>query len=122
MSGLDCPKLRDVEPIPVEQDGEPLVMLRDPEGLAEHTVVLSAVAMLVLAQFDGNHSVLDIQTDIMRRTGQLLPSDQIRQLIRQLDETYMLDSDRFRDHRRRVEEEFRRCPVRPVAPLRPSSG
>ena len=106
------PRLRRVEIIPVRQGREQVLALRDPSGLAEETVVVSAATLLILQMLDGRHTMRELQTELMRRTGQLVRSDQIERLIAQFDEQFLLETDRFEEHRRRRLEAFRASGVR----------
>jgi len=109
---VDKPKLRPLQAVPVRQDGQVFVQLFDPARLTDHQVVVPQEMMFLLAMLDGTHSVLDMQVALTRRTGQLVLSHQIQQVVDQLDEALMLDSERFAAHVRELEEGFRREPVR----------
>ncbi|MCX7825961.1 MAG: AmmeMemoRadiSam system protein B, partial [Verrucomicrobiae bacterium] len=111
----DKPKLRMVEAFPVQHDGREMIMLRDPLRWTENILFVPAGLLPILQRFDGDHSVLDIQAEIMRRSGQLVPSDFLRGIVARLDEGLMLDSPRFQAHRERLLREFRESPVRPAA-------
>jgi len=109
---VDCPKLRPVEAVPFRRGESVLVQLFDPTRVADKVVVVPQEMLFLLSLLDGDHSVVDIQAALMRRFGQLVFSEQIEQVINQLDEALLLDSERFREHVRKMEEEFRRAPVR----------
>jgi len=109
---MDHPRLRPVEAFLVEHDGQPLVGLRDQAGFAKGVVLMHQEALRIIGMFDGEHSIADIQEAHMRRTGQLLPGDAVGKLIAKLDECYLLDSDRFREHYRQLVEDFRDAEVR----------
>ena len=110
------PKLRYVDAFPVEVDGKRLVYLRDPEGFSEQSPAVPYHVFYLLTLFDGSHSLLDLQEAFARRfNGHLITADQIGQLVEQLDEFYLLDSQRFRAFRRELETEFRESPVRPAS-------
>jgi AmmeMemoRadiSam system protein B len=112
---MDHPKLRPIEAFPVQAGGRELICLRDPASLAPEAVFVPRDALFILAHFDGQHSILDIQEAYARRFGRLLFSDDIKKLIAQLDEHLLLDSERFQAHRRQILEAFRRAPTRPAA-------
>jgi AmmeMemoRadiSam system protein B len=109
------PKLRPVEAFPVEHQGRKLLCLRDPVGLAEQPMLVSVGASFVLAYFDGEHSLLDIQYEYTRRWGEILPSEKLRELIGALDEAYFLESPRFAARLEQVREDFRAASSRPAA-------
>ena len=112
---LETPRLRPLEVFPVQQDGRRLVALRDPAGYAESVVLLPPSAVEVVRHFDGRHSVVDIQVELMRRFGELVPRAEIEQLAAALDEQGFLDTPRFAERRRAVDAAFLAAPTRPPA-------
>ncbi len=109
---MDRPKLRPIEAVPIRSGDTVLVQLYDPTRIADKVVVVPQETLFLLSLLDGTNSVVDIQAALMRRYGQLVFSEQIQDFLRQLDEALLLESDRFRDHVRRLEEEFRASAVR----------
>ncbi len=106
------PKLRYLEAFPVEYEGQKLVCLRDPQNLSGKMLFVSSEAIFIISHFDGNHSVLDIQEKFMKQFGNLIFSDEIEGLIKQLDEALMLDSENYRNFKSMLEEEFKNSGVR----------
>jgi AmmeMemoRadiSam system protein B len=111
---MEYPQLRPVEAFPVVHRGRQMVALRDPSNLVEQTIFVTPEMYLILAHFDGHHSLRDIQVAVARRTGQILMTNDLQQLIWQLDEHLFLESERFAAFHRQVEEEFRALPARPA--------
>ncbi|HEX9417492.1 MAG TPA: AmmeMemoRadiSam system protein B, partial [Methylomirabilota bacterium] len=111
----DKPRLRMLEAFPIEQDGERLVALRDPAGFTDQIVVFALPLLDLVSLFDGEHSVGEIQAVLQERYGQAPTTEQIGELVERLDEAGFLDSQRFEERRRAIEEAFRASPVRPAA-------
>jgi len=109
---IERPKLRNLEPIPTQVEGRQMIALRDPYHFAEQTVLVPEEVFFILTLFDGQHTVLDIQAEYMRRFGDLLFSDRVRQIIEQMDEACLLESERFESRKKRVEVEFRAARIR----------
>jgi MEMO1 family protein len=109
------PKIRPVEAFPVEQQGQTYILLRDPTRIAPEPILIGMGAYFLVAQMDGSNERLDLQAAFARRFGEILPSEQIQQLIEALDRAYFLDSPRYADHLRTLAEEFARSPQRPAA-------
>jgi AmmeMemoRadiSam system protein B len=105
----DYPKLRPVEAIPIP-DGR--VCLRDPQGFSDKLVFLPPPIFFIVSRFDGQHSILDIQADYTRHYGDLLFSGQVIRIIEQLDESLLLDSERFSEADREARAAFAAAPVR----------
>ncbi|HSF30447.1 MAG TPA: AmmeMemoRadiSam system protein B [Candidatus Tectomicrobia bacterium] len=112
---MDRPKLRPVEAFPVDVGGREAICLRDPTHLIEDAVFVPREALFIVALFDGNHTILDIQEAYTRQSGQLLYSDVIKALIAELDERLLLDNERFETHKHHLLEAFRKSPVRRAA-------
>ena len=109
---MNRPRLRYVEAFPVDYQGQKLVCLRDPQNLSGKILFVSSEALFIISQFDGKHSIIDIQETFMRQFGDLIFRDEIDGLINQLDEALMLDSENYRNFKTNLEEEFKNSAVR----------
>jgi AmmeMemoRadiSam system protein B len=112
---MDKPKIRPVEALPVNQNGQTFVMLRDPGGVAPEPIVIGTGAYFLVTLFDGANTLLDIQAAFTRRFGDILPSEHLRGLIDALDQGYFLDSPRYVGRVREIHDEFARSPQRAAA-------
>lgn len=113
MTEKEYPKLRDgLEALPVEHEGQKLVLLSDRIGYAPESLVVSPVVIPVLVNMNGKNSIRDLQADFMRRTGRLLYMEELQELVKTLDENYFLDNTRFRDFEAAEISSFLGDPVR----------
>jgi AmmeMemoRadiSam system protein B len=101
--------------LPVEHEGQRCVALRDPAGFTDQIAVLPPALLDLVSLFDGDHSIEEIQAILARRHGQAPSAEQIRDVVERFDAAGFLDSDRFRERRRALEDAFRQSPVRPAA-------
>jgi AmmeMemoRadiSam system protein B len=108
------PRLRQIEAFPVEQDGQRYLALRDPAGYTPAVVMLPVELLDVLALFDGEHAVTDIQTEILRAEGELIERAQIEKLVAALDEHGFLDSPAFAARRAAIDDTFLSAASRPA--------
>ena len=115
MTSAGTPRLRALEAFPVEHEGQRCVALRDPAGFTDQIAVLPAGLLDLVSLFDGEHSVEEIQGILARRHAQAPTAAQIADVVERFDAAGFLDSDRFRERRRALEEAFRLSPVRPAA-------
>jgi MEMO1 family protein len=106
------PKLRSVEAFPVAQDGRRFAALRDPAGYTASVIMVPVEVVEILSRFDGEHSIVDIQSEIMRARGELVYRQQIEELVEALDEHGFLDSPRFAERRAAILDAFRSAPTR----------
>lgn len=110
----DRPRLRMLEAFPVQQDGERLVALRDPAGFTDQVAVFPVPLLDLVSLFDGEHSVAEMREILGKRHGEAPTEEQIGAIIERLDEAGFLDSDRFQEQRRAIQEAWRLSPVRPA--------
>ncbi|MBE9565191.1 MAG: AmmeMemoRadiSam system protein B, partial [Proteobacteria bacterium] len=111
----DRPKLRPIDIVPLQTQGRQAYLLRDPERLSPHEVVVPADVVYLISQFDGTHTVREAQVSYVRRFGTLLTTDKIADVLRRLDEAVLLDTEHFREFRAKVEADFRARPTRAAA-------
>jgi len=109
---VDFPKLRNVNVFPVKMSGQTLVCLQDPQNVSESALFLSPPVYFIVSLFDGQNSILDIQTAYMRRFGEILYSEKIQEVVEQLEDNLFLEGERFEEALRQTEERFKTAPVR----------
>jgi AmmeMemoRadiSam system protein B len=95
--------------------GQTLVCLQDPQNISEKALFLPPPIYFVVSLFDGQHSILDIQAEYMRRFGEFLFTEKIEEIIRQLEENLFLEGDRFQEALWQKEESFKRAAIREPA-------
>jgi hypothetical protein len=78
---VDYPKLRAIDAFPVHLGGRDVICLSDPTHLTDDAVFIPHETLFILAHFDGQHSILDIQEAYTRQYDQLLYSEAINALI-----------------------------------------
>jgi len=110
---IEYPRLRNIEAVPVP--GRGLFAVRDASGLSGKTFLITPDILFLLALFDGEHSLRDIQVAYTRRFGNILASSRLDEIIEQLDANLLLETDRVEAYRRDIEAEFRASPVREAA-------
>jgi AmmeMemoRadiSam system protein B len=110
-----APRLRPLEAFAVSHEGRRLVALRDPAGYTAAVALLAEPLVDVVILFDGQRSVLDIQAELTRRHGEIVPRADIERLIDTLDAQGLLDSPRFLQRRAAVDGAFLSAPTRAPA-------
>jgi AmmeMemoRadiSam system protein B len=109
------PRLRAIEAIPIEQDGQQTFCLRDPTGESEKVLFVPETTMWMLARLDGTRDLADLQAEICRASGEIVPRAALEQLVEQLEEASFLDSPAFRERKRKSDEAFAQSPSRASA-------
>ncbi len=91
-----------------------IVMLYDDSLYSDRMARLPIDYVELLSQLDGSRSALDLARDFAA-SGVSLPVATLLEVVNALEDAYLLDSERFRHHRRTSDEAFNRLPVRPAA-------
>lgn len=112
MATLDRPKLRPMQARRVDHQGQALVALEDPLGIASGSTLIPIDGFhWVVRHFDGTRALTEIQADVLRQTGQLIASADLESLVAQLDRSMVLDGPTFAAFR----QEYRDARTRPAA-------
>lgn len=106
------PKLRPVETHWVEHRGQPALLLRDPLGLSDKTLLVPPALVTLLVLCDGTRDLATLRTAFELRTSVHLTPQQLEGLIGQFDEALLLVSPRFARVRDEVVAAFRQAPCR----------
>ena len=109
---MDFPKLRNINIFPVQHSGQTLLCLQDPQNISEKALFLSPPLYFIVSLFDGQHSILDIQTEYMRRFGAFLYTEKFEEIVTQLDEALFLEGERFQEALGQKEESFKKASFR----------
>lgn len=109
------PKMRHVDFFPAEISGERVICIKDPLNLSGKILFVPYPLFFMISLFDGQHSIVDVQAEFMRQFGELLYREKIEALLVQLEDHFLLESDRFRGAERKLVEDFQKAPYRPLA-------
>ena len=111
---MDYPKLRQVDAFPLETSGQKTIGLRDPSTMDDKVIVVSQPTFFLITLFDGKHSLLDIKAEYMRKYGEILFTENLEEIVKQLDDNYLLENERYEAYRKAIEDEFREADLRPA--------
>ncbi|NOZ23806.1 MAG: AmmeMemoRadiSam system protein B [Planctomycetes bacterium] len=108
------PRLRsDIQVTRGQAQGKQVMIIQDPTGIIPEPIALSTEFAAVLAMLDGTRSIRDIQYEMMRmQGGVLVASDTIQDMVDQLDQALLLDSDRYRQAVEDLAEAYAAEPIR----------
>lgn len=109
------PRLRPVEPVPVEIEGRSSVALRDPEELADDTAVVPAGVLPLLGLLDGTRTLRDIQEMLLQAGSGLVPIEALQGLADALDRCFLFENERMQAAREAREAAFAAAPRRAAA-------
>ena len=109
---MEYPKLRHIDSFPVEHEGGKYICLRDPQNTNGNMLLVPPQALYIISHFTGKNSIADIQSSIIKQYGNLIYKEQISELIKQLDDALLLDSDKYRNHQKKLKEDFKNSNIR----------
>jgi hypothetical protein len=105
------PKLRRLEFIPVEENGEEWYFVRDPQGLSPE-VSLPCQWGPLLARLDGEHEIDDLVEELNLQEANA--RDWLGHVIQELDENLLLDSPHYALRRGEIMQEYAQAATRPA--------
>ena len=102
------PRLRpDLEFIPVQYQGKPVWIVRDSLGLISKSLVLPEETIAVLRLIDGKKNVRDLQLQLIRlNNGDFIGSEVVSDLLTNLDSSFLLESDLYRQEKEKIVKGF----------------
>ncbi|NOR05882.1 MAG: AmmeMemoRadiSam system protein B [Deltaproteobacteria bacterium] len=107
---------KDLQFIPVQQEGHQLIFIQDHLGLAQEGRPISFPLYRVMALLDGTSTISDLQMELMRQKGgTLVGKDEVKDLLVRLDESFLLDSERFKKARDQIVAAFASKKIRPCS-------
>lgn len=109
------PILRYVDLIPAEYQGQPVFFLRDPLGFVDELVVVPQHMTFILALMNGQNDLRDLQAEATKQFGQIVPIEEIVNLVKFLDEKGLLWSKNFEEIKNKVYHRWFSYPFRPMA-------
>ncbi len=116
MSSSLLPALRrglDLLPSPVPE--RPGLLVRDPLGYSDTTLILPPPLVPCLVCFDGGHTELDLRQLLVQATGDLQVGGLVQHLVETLASAGFLEDEVAARQRDQREREFREAPLRTAA-------
>lgn len=95
---MENPIIRFLDVTPVQQQGQEMYLLRDPEGISQQSLVVSRDVLFILSRMDGTRSLKDLQEEYTRAFGILIPIEKIHSVVDGMDNNLLLHNERYRIH------------------------
>ena len=109
------PRLRPLDFQPIQHQGEPMWLLRDPWQLGERQLIFPQALAQMLLFCDGTRSPRRIQAALSEHLGTSVPFDVIDEALAQLDTAFLLVNERSEARRQALLVNYRAQPYRPPA-------
>lgn len=101
-----------VEILPAEHEGNKIIILKDNEGITNKTLVMPIESLAILQFFNGSNTIKDIQSTILKMTGELISEADIINFVKQLDEANFLENEKLAELRKKIYEDFKKETIR----------
>ena len=108
-------RLRPLEPRPIVQHGQRAIWLRDPLALSDKRVVVPQQLVPLLTLIDGSRDCSALRASLAVRHGLALPEAAMLNILRTLDEAYLLDNEHSKEALGATRDAFRAAPFREPA-------
>ena len=89
------PKLRLLEPQLVDYQGQRMIYLHDSLGIARDGALIPQPLAPLLSLCDGTRDISGLHSGLLMRTGNTLPEHVIEQVIKQLDDAFLLENGAY---------------------------
>ncbi len=106
------PKIRDVHPIPYEQNGNPAFLLRDPLQLNGHMLVIPEAIAPLLYIADGTRNTGVLATILNYHYGLQISEKEVADILSIFDDAFLIDNDRSREAHAAALAEYRKAEYR----------
>lgn len=108
------PRLRkDIKITPTLYEGQRAFVVRDDLGLIREPLLLYGELLSFLSLVDGHKNISDIQLDLIRlRGGSFVSSEEVKKVLFELNSLFMLDSERYRQEKKKIIDSYAQVPVR----------
>ncbi len=113
MENTERVKARWVDVVPTKHNGMEMFLIRDPEGIAGESLIVSRDVLFLISLMNGKRTVLDMQEAYMKAAGGvLLPVDRIVSVIEAMDAQFLLQNDRYEGQVRALKDAYMGLPCR----------
>ncbi|MDR2018370.1 MAG: AmmeMemoRadiSam system protein B [Syntrophobacterales bacterium] len=109
---MEKPKLRWIDASPFDHEGTEMILLKDTEDIADHSLIVSKHAAFLLSLMDGTRTVEELKDEYQRTLGQIIEIEQVLGLVEAMDLNLFLMNDRFVSHFLRLKDEYEKAGVR----------
>ncbi len=101
-----------MEALPIVHEGAEMILLRDPEGVVEQSLVVSRSTAFLLSLMDGTRTIEEVQGAYLSGAGVTLDLAQIREIVEAMDTNLFLMNDNFTRHYKELRDAYESRQVR----------
>lgn len=105
---------RDLEFIPTQHGGQRFVLIQDHLGLVREGLGITLYLYQFINLLDGTKTVRDLQAELTRQSGGMLVSGhEVEDMLKKLDDSFLLESDKFLKAKNKISADFIASRTRP---------
>lgn len=101
-----------LEAIQIQHEGNPMVLLRDQEGIVRQSMAVTLPGFIIAASLNGKNTMADVQRIFSENTGVMIKTEEITSMLAQLEKGDMLETEGLKKKRKQVLDDFIKSPVR----------
>lgn len=103
-----------IEILPAKDQERDMIIIRDSEGIVEKTLIMPAESIVLLQFFNGENSIKDIRSLILKLTGEVISESDIIDFVKQIEDAGYLEGEKTNRLREKVFSEFKNSSIRKV--------
>jgi AmmeMemoRadiSam system protein B len=107
-----------LEAIEIEHEGQPLILLRDLEGINADPMAIPVPAFLIATMLNGRTTAAEIQTVFSKTTGTMISLVEVETLVGELEKANLLETPALKLKREKILKDFTDSPIRPATMLK----
>jgi AmmeMemoRadiSam system protein B len=111
----EYPLFRNIMAVPADGDEERMISVYDQENYSDQSLMVSSTAYYLMTLMNGARDIEKIENEFFRISGQRVGLDNLRGLVKALDDALFLDNERFKARKEALRKEFLGLPSRPCA-------
>jgi len=97
----------------MQQEGQQMYFLRDPEGISERSLAVSRDVLFILSLMDGTRSLNNLQEEYTKAFGNQIRIDQVESIVEGMDKNLLLYNERYEMHLTGLMETYALLKCRP---------
>ena len=90
-----------LDAIQIEHEGKPMVLLHDQERINSEPIAVTLPGFLVATLLDGRNTAADVQSAFSKTTGQMIKTEEIEMVVKELDRALLLETPALQEKRLR---------------------
>jgi AmmeMemoRadiSam system protein B len=109
------PQIRTLNAIPARQGQQQMILLEDPLGISDASILIPPEATPLLLLCDGTRTLIQIHHELFLNYGLDIKPDEIKNWLTILDDAALLENQKFHERKQEVLEQYRSAEARQMS-------